>query len=163
MMLLSRVVFQAAGARRMRAFLDGWQRGSVKRVWGLGTLAFAGFLAGCAIAASGRFTTFELVLLATLLAVLVADGAVNALPSGFETFKDRLQAAWVRRSRPGRDGDPHLFGTVNALLAAAAGGVAAIVLAYRPIGTAPVVAAVVAAFVLTPALIGASVLTARHR
>lgn len=163
MMLLSRIAFQAAGARRMRAFLDGWQRGSVKRVWGLATLAFAAFLAGGAIAASGRFTAFDLILLATLLAVLVADGAVNALPGGFETFKDRLQAAWVRRSRSGRAGDPHLFGTVNALLAAAAGAVGAIVLAYRPIGTAPVVAAVVAAVVLTPALIGASVLTARHR
>jgi uncharacterized membrane protein len=106
---------------------------------------------------------FELVLVAALLVVLVADGAVNALPSGFETFKDRLQAAWVRRSRPGRAGDRHLFGTANALLAAAAGAVAAIVLAYRPIGAVPVIAAVVAAFVLTPALIGASVLTTRHR
>jgi hypothetical protein len=51
MMLLSRIAFQLAGARRMRDFLDGWQRGSVKRVWGLATLAFAAFLAGGAIAA----------------------------------------------------------------------------------------------------------------
>jgi hypothetical protein len=162
MMLLSRIVFQAAGPRRMRAFLDGWQSGSVKRVWGLAALAFAVFLALSAATARGGFGAFDVVLLGTLITVLAADGAVNALPSGFETFKDRLQKAWVRRAGPGREGDAHLFATVNAVLAAASLAVAAVVLAYRPIHATPVVAAVVAAVVLTPALIAASVLTARR-
>ncbi len=38
MMLLSRLVFQAAGAVRMRAFLDAWQGGAVKRAWGCAAL-----------------------------------------------------------------------------------------------------------------------------
>ena len=162
MMMLSRIAFQAAGPRRMRTFLDGWQHGSVKRIWGLTTLAFAVFLTVSALVADGSFRAFDLVLVAALVAVLVADGAVNALPSGFETFKDRVQAAWVRRAGPGRAGDSHLFAAVNAVLAAASAAVAAVVLAYRPIDAAPVVAAIAAALALTPALIGASVLTARQ-
>ena len=162
MMLLSRIAFQAAGPRRMRAFLDGWQRGSVKRVWGLAAFVFAVFIAVSAATASGGFRTFDVLLLGALIIVLAADGAVNALPSGFETFKDRLQAAWVRRAGPGREGDAHLFATVNAVLAAASLAVAAVVLTYRPIQATPVVAAIVAAVVLTPLLIAASVLTARQ-
>ena len=162
MMLLSRVAFQAAGPSRMRAFLDGWQSGAVKRVWGLAALVFAVFMAVSAATADGSFRIFDIVLLTALVVVLAADGAVNALPSGFETFKDRVQRAWVRRARPDREADSHLFATVNAGLAAASLAVAAVVLSYRPIDLAPVVAAIVAAFVLTPALIAASVLTARQ-
>jgi hypothetical protein len=163
MMLLSRIAFQAAGPVRMRAFLTGWQRSAVKRVWGLATLMFAGFLVAAALVASGELTTFEILLLGLLVAVLALDGTVNALPSGFETFKDRVQTAWVRRTPADQQGDSQLFATVNAALAAASVGVAAVVLAYGPIDEASVVAAVIAALVLTPGLIAASVLTARHR
>jgi CheY-like chemotaxis protein len=96
------------------------------------------------------------------LAVLAADGFVNVAPSGFASFKTRVQAAWVQRARAERRGDSHLFGTVNALLAAASVIVALVVLVYRPIELPPVVAAVVAAVVLTVALIAASVLTTRR-
>jgi hypothetical protein len=163
MMLVSRVVFQVAGPRRMRAFLDGWQRGSVKRIWGAAALAFAIFISASAVAAGSGYGAFDLVLIVALVAILLTDGAVNALPSGFETFKDRLQAAWVSRARGARQGDAHLFGTVNALLALASAAVAAIVIAYQPIDAVPVLAAVVASLVLTTALIAASVLTAPQR
>jgi hypothetical protein len=162
MMLLSRVAFQAAGPDRMRAFLDGWQRGWVKRVWGGVTLVFALFIAAAGFAADGRFRVFDLVLLAALVAVLVLDGAVNVLPAGFETFKERLQGAWVRRARSGWEDDSHLFGIVNALLAAGAVTVGVVVLAYRPVHAPPVVAAVAAAVALTAALIAGSVLTTRR-
>jgi len=160
MMLLSRIAFQVAGPRRMRTFLDGWQSGSVKRLWGMTALGFAGFIAVSALTARGSFTKFEVALVAMLVAVLAADGLLNSLPSGFETFKDRLQAAWVRRARGGWEGDLHLFGAVNALLAALSVAVVGVVIAYRPIEAAPIVAAVVAAVVLTSFLIAASALTA---
>ena len=162
MMLLSRIVFQAAGPRRMRDFLDGWQRGWVKRVWGLTTLVFGAFIAAAAASAGGTLGAFDFVLVVVLVAVLAADGLVNVAPSGFASFKERVQAAWVQRARADRRGDSHLFGTVNAMLAAASVAVALVVLAYRPIELPPVVAAVVAAVVLTVALIAASVLTTRR-
>jgi hypothetical protein len=164
MMLLSRVVFQAAGAARMRAFLDGWQRGGVKRIWGATTLAFALFLVAAAIAAPAELRTTDAIFLAALLGVLVADGLVNALPAGFETFKDRLQRAWISRTRGTRRGtDSYLFATVNALLAAASMGVAATVILYRPIRVELITIAAGAAIVLTAALISASVFTAPPR
>ena len=159
MMLLSRFVFQAAGPARMRAFLDGWQRGPVKRFWGTSSLAFAAFVAVAALMASGSFGAFDLVLVAALVIVLTLDGLVNALPAGFETFKDRLQSAWVARARTGWEGDSHLFGVVNAILAAASLAVAAVVILYRPIDIGLVVIAAVAATVLAAALIAASVFT----
>jgi hypothetical protein len=155
MMLLSRVVFQAQGAERMRAFLTGWQQGGVKRVWGSLTLAYAGVLAIAAASSIGKFGAFDLALLAALWAVLLADGSVNVLPAGFETFKDRMQAAWVRRN-PDRADDRHLFGTVNALLALASAGAAAVVLAYRPVEWPTVAAAAAVAVTLTGGLIFAS-------
>jgi len=164
MMLLSRIAFQAAGPLRMRSFLDGWQSGGVKRVWGGATLCFAVFLLAAAVSAAGDLSALDLVLLVALLAVLVADGFVNVLPSGFETFKDRLQEAWVARRRgTGREGDRYLFTTVNALLAAAAVAAAGVVIAYRPIDASLVVVAALLAFVLTAVLVGASVATSRER
>jgi hypothetical protein len=67
MMLLSRVVFQAKGAEWMRGFLDGWQRGGVKRLWGVAALAFAGFLVAGAPSAAGELGTVDAVLLVALL------------------------------------------------------------------------------------------------
>jgi hypothetical protein len=159
MMLLSRFAFQAAGPARMRAFLDGWQRGPVKRVWGTTGLVFAVFISIAALRASGSFGAFDLVLVVTLVTVLTLDGLVNALPAGFETFKDRLQAAWVARARTGWEGDSHLFGIVNTLLAAASVALGAVVILYRPIDVEAVVIAAVAATVLAAGLIAASVLT----
>ena len=161
MMLLSRFVFQAVGPARMRAFLEGWQQGPVKRVWGAMTLGFAVFVGVAAAKANGSFGTFDLVLIAALITILALDGLVNALPAGFETFKDRLQSAWVARARTGWEGDSHLFGVVNALLAGASLAVAAVVILYRPIDFGLVVIAAVAATVLAGGLIVASVLTAQ--
>jgi hypothetical protein len=41
MMLVSRVLFQAAGAARMRSFLDVWKVGRVRQCWGAVSLALA--------------------------------------------------------------------------------------------------------------------------
>jgi hypothetical protein len=159
MMLLSRIVFQAAGPARMRAFLDGWQRRGVKRVWGSVSLLFAAFLVVAAATHDGPLRALDIVLLVTLLLLLAADGLVNAVPGGFAAFKDRVQEAWVARHRgTGREGDRHLFGTVNAALAVAAAAVAAVVIAYRPIATSTLVLAAALAFVLTAGLIAASTL-----
>jgi len=163
MMLLSRVAFQLAGPVRMRSFLVVWQNSSVKRLWGSATIAFAIFLVAAAVFAEDSFRALDVLLLAVLVAVLVGDGLVNALPSGFETFKDRMQTAWVRRSSGARAGDRHLFASVNAALAVAAGAVAAVVIAYRSIALGTIVIAAAAAAALTAALIAGALLTARER
>jgi hypothetical protein len=160
MMLLSRIVFQAAGSVWMRGFLDRWQTGGVKRAWGAVSLVFAAFLIGAA-ATADSLSAFDLVLLVALLLVLVGDGLVNVLPRGFSEFKARLQDAWIARHRgTGREGDRHLFGTVNAGLALAAAAAVAVVIAYRPIAPSLIVLAVLLALVLTAVLIAAS--TARR-
>jgi hypothetical protein len=164
MMLLSRVIFQAAGPARMRAFLDGWQSGGVKRIWGGLTLCFAVVLVVLGAGSFEQLSLFGAVLLVALLVMLVADGLVNVLPAGFETFKDRLQRAWVARQRgTGREGDRYLFLIVNAVLALASAAVAAAVLAYRAVELATPVIAAAIALVLTPTLIGASEASARRR
>lgn len=77
------------------------------------------------------------------------------LPAGFRTFKDRMQSAWVARHRgTGREGDRHLCGTVNALLALAAAAMLALVIAYRPVDPWAVAIAAVIALVLLAAMIG---------
>lgn len=157
MMLCSRLVFQALGPAGMRSFLDGWQRGGVKRLWGTLSLAFAAFLVAGAASAHDGLGTFDLVLLVVLVGILVADGLVNVLPSGFTTFKDRMQRAWVSRHRgSGREGDRYLFGTVNAFLAIAALTAAVVVIAYRPIAAGLVVLSAALAVSLTAPLIGLS-------
>jgi hypothetical protein len=91
---------------------------------------------------------------ALLVAVLVADGLVNVLPAGFRTFKHRLQAAWVARHLgTGREGDTHLFATVNALLAAGSVAALAIVIGYRPIEPSTLVLAVAVALVVLAVLV----------
>jgi hypothetical protein len=159
MMLLSRAAFQLAGPVRMRSFLDVWQTGSAKRLWGAVTVAFAVFLVAAAASADGSFRAFDLLLLAALVGVLGADGLVNALPSGFETFKDRVQTAWVSRAGGARAGDRHLFATVNAALAVVAGAVALVVILYRSIAVTTVAVAAAAAVALTAGLIGLALLT----
>lgn len=155
LMLFSRVVFQIVGAVRMRAFLNEWQDGGVKRVWGAVSLLFAAVVAAGALTLDGELRVLEWILLGALLAVLLADGLVNVLPTGFRTFKDRMQAAWVARTRgTGREGDRHLFGIVNALLAAASVAVLAVVLAYRPFEPLAVAGAVALSVVLLTVLVG---------
>jgi hypothetical protein len=157
MMLISRVVFQALGPVWMRSFLSGWQSGGVKRLWGGADLAFAAFLIAGAVSAGRELGTFDLVLLATLLVILIADGLVNALPGGFVRFKDRMQQAWVTRRRgSGHEGDRYLFGTVNAALAVASIAVAAVVIAYKPITAAMIGLSSGLALILTAGLIALS-------
>jgi hypothetical protein len=152
MMLLSRVAFQAAGPERMRAFLDRWMQAPVRRVWGGCCLAFAALLvAGAATQGVGGL---DLVLLVLLVAVLAADGTVNGLPSGFRTFKDSVQDAWVRRhAGTGRAGDRELFGTVNLGLAVASLAAAAVVVLYAPIAAGTVAIAAGLAVTVMPALV----------
>lgn len=155
LMLFSRLVFTLVGPVRMRAFLTDWQDGGTKRLWGAATLAFAALLGWGALTVEGELRPLDWILLGTLLAVCLADGLVNVLPAGFRTFKDRMQSAWVARTRgSGREGDAHLFGTVNALLAAGALGVLGLVLLYRPIDPGLVSLAVLVAVVLLAILVG---------
>ena len=155
LMLFSRVVFQAVGAERMRAFLNDWQEGGVKRLWGAVSLLYALVLAAGALTTDGGLRTLDWILLGALLAVLVADGLVNVLPAGFRTFKDRMQAGWVARHRgTGREGDRHLFATVNALLAVAAGSVLTLVIGYRTVEPWAVALAGAIALVLLAVLAG---------
>ena len=155
LMLFSRVVFQAVGPLRMRAFLDEWQDGGVKRIWGAASLLFAALLAAGALTLDGRLRALDWILLGALLAILVADGLLNVLPAGFRTFKDRMQAAWVARHRgTGREGDRHLFGTVNALLALGAIAALAVVIGYRPVEPWAVALAVAIALALLALMIG---------
>ena len=154
MMLLSRVAFQLAGPVRMRAFLDRWQTSATKRVWGVVALAYAGALVALAATALDSPSVMDVALTVALVAVLVADGAVNVLPAGFETFKDRVQQRWVAARGAGeRAGDAHLFAVGNLVLALAAGGVAALVVLYRSLDPLVAVAAVGTGTLLTGLLI----------
>jgi hypothetical protein len=163
MMLLSRVVFQARGPAAMRAFLDGWQSGRVKQAWGVVTLAYAVFLVAAAASAGGGLGAADLAFLAALVLVLLVDGALNVIPPGFETFKSRMQEAWVARRRgTGTEDDRHLFGAVNAVLALGAAATAVAVSVYRPIAGGTVGLAAALAAVLTLALVGASSLERRR-
>jgi hypothetical protein len=155
LMLFSRVVFQVVGAERMRAFLNEWQEGRVKRIWGAASLLYAAVLTAGAVTVDGGLSTADWILLGLLVAVLVADGIVNVLPAGFRTFKDRTQAAWVEQHRgTGREGDRHLFGTVNALLAVASAAALMIVIGYRPIDPWAVAVGAAVALALLALMVG---------
>jgi hypothetical protein len=155
MMLVSRVLFQAAGAPRMRRFLDVWKVGRVRQYWGAVSLVLAVIVVTLIVRDRDLLDARDWALGSLLVAVLVADGAVNVLPSGFDTFKDRVQAAWVRRNAgTTRADDSHLFGVVNLGLAIAAGAMFAFVTFYRPASALLLVGAVAAAAVLTPLLVG---------
>jgi hypothetical protein len=154
-MLFSRFLFQAAGAARMRAFLDAWQEASVKRWWGAVALAYAAVIVAGALTLDGGLGTLEWVLLALLVAVLLADGLVNVLPAGFRTFKDSVQEAWVRRRGPGTAaaGDDRLFLAGNVALGVAAAAMAAVVIVYEPIAPGLVAGSAAGALVLIAALV----------
>ena len=163
MMLLSRVIFQLGGAARMRAFLDTWKTSRTKRAWG--ALSLAG---GLTVGLLAVFTfedpsTGDLVVTVVLVVVLAADGMVNALPAGFETFKDRVQARWAGATGDrGLAADAYLFTVGNALLALAAGGAAAAVALYRPLDGGVLLAAIGVGAILTGVLILAARAEARR-
>jgi hypothetical protein len=107
------------------------------------------------LSAGRSLGTVDWILLGTLLTVLVMDGLVNVLPAGFRTFKDRMQAAWVARHRgTGREGDRHLFRTVNALLALGSLATLALVIGYRPVEPWAVALAAIIALVLLALMVG---------
>jgi hypothetical protein len=153
MMLVSRGVFQAAGAEWMRSFLDGWKVGRTRQVWGVVSLALA-MVALAAVRTPSDLRVSDWLVLVLLVLVLVADGLVNVLPSGFHTFKDRVQTLWVRRHQgTDRVGDRSLFGVGNLVLAVLAGGWSAVVISYRPINVTTIAWSIATAIVLTPSLI----------
>ncbi|QDV89756.1 hypothetical protein RAS2_08300 [Phycisphaerae bacterium RAS2] len=150
MMLLSRVVFQRAGPEWMRAFLDTWKNSRTKRIWAALVLATFAALVPVLWRDWPALKAFERVLAGLLLAVLFADGFLNALPSGFRTFKDRMQEAWVRRHPRVEDqSDRAMFAKVNLLLAALSLAMGLAVVLYRPITTRLVILSVVLALILT--------------
>lgn len=101
-----------------------------------------------------------MVVVGSLVAVLVADGLVNVVPSGFAAFKDRMQRAWIAcRAATGREDDRYLFGTVDAGLAAGSILVLLVVVAYRPIDFGLVAAAAGIGLALTLGLIALSLRT----
>ena len=155
LMLISRVLFQAAGAARMRGFLELWAASRVKRAWGVVSLAFAAVLVASSVRVAGELGRFDLLLLGALVLVLVADGLVNVLPAGFHTFKDSVQERWVRRHAGSeRAGDRDLFAVGNLILAVLAGAAAAAVALYRPLETGSLLLALGLAAGLTPLLLG---------
>lgn len=154
MMLVSRVMFQWAGPARMRQFLDTWKIGHVRQGWGGVSLALAALVIGLGIADRDSLDWRDILLTLVLIAVLVADGSVNVLPSGFTTFKDRMQQGWVRRHAGSeRADDRHLFGVVNLALAIAAASMALVVILYRPIDADLVVGGFLTAVVLAPSMV----------
>jgi hypothetical protein len=154
-MLFSRFLFQAAGATRMRAFLDGWQAGRTKRIWGAVALGYAAIVLAGALTVDGSPSALEWILLVLLLAVLLADGLVNVLPAGFRTFKDSVQEAWVRRRGAGSEAasDERLFLAGNLALGIAAAAMAAVVIFYEPIAPALVATSAFLAFALIAVLV----------
>jgi hypothetical protein len=164
MMLLSRFVFAAMGATAMRAFLDAWKDSTTHRAWGWGALAAGLALAACALGVAPRLGAGDAVLVASVVLVLCADGLLNLFPGWFGHFKERLQAAWVKRHGDSpRAGDTHLFGTVNLALGTASLAVGAAAWWHRPLGLAWIVGAGVAACALTSGLIAGCLAEARGR
>jgi len=164
MMLFSRFLFQAKGAPGMRAFLNAWKGSTTHRVWG-----FAALIVGVAIAVgavnSWRGLNWrDVVVVTTAAAVLSADGLLNLCPSWFGNFKERMQAAWVKRhSGSPRANDRDLFGTVNVALGAASLLVGAAVYAHRPLTMAWLAGSFTTAVALTMTLLFACEREARHR
>ncbi len=147
----------------MRHFLEVWKVGHVRQGWGAASLVLAVTVAALMIRDHGDLGARDWALGSLLVAVLAADGSVNVLPSGFTTFKDRVQAAWVQRNRgTNRADDSHLFGVVNLGLAIAAGAMFGFVALYRPASTALLAGAVVSAVVITPLLVGLGLIEGRR-
>jgi ketosteroid isomerase-like protein len=120
-------------------------------------------LAGCAVAVVPRLGADDAVLVSSVVLVLCADGLLNLFPGWFGHFKERVQAAWVRRHGVSpQAGDRHRFGTVNLALGAASLAVAAAAWWHRPLGLAWGVGAGVATCVLTASLVGGCLAEARR-
>jgi hypothetical protein len=162
MMLVSRVLFQAAGAARMRSFLDVWKVGRVRQCWGAVSLALAATVVVLLVRDRRDLDAIDWMLALLLVAILVADGSVNVLPSGFTTFKDRVQSAWVKRNRDARAGDSRMFGVVNLGLAIAAATMFAFAVLYRSASVELVAGATAAAVIVTPLLVGLALAEGRR-
>lgn len=156
MMLFSRFVFQAAGPVWMRHFLDLWKDSRTHRAWGWATLLFGlAILAGLVPTRHG-LSALDWAVSLSLVLMLCADGMLNLFPSWFGHFKERMQDSWVKRHRgTGREGDKHLFATVNFFLGAASVAAAAAVYAYRPLEVRWLVLSVLLASLLMTVLIRA--------
>jgi hypothetical protein len=134
------------------------------RAWG-----WIAFAIGVAIAAEAVLTWAELggrdrLVIGAAVAVLVADGMLNLFPSWFGHFKERMQVAWVRRhGTSAKASDRELFGTVNVFLGLAAAAVGVVAYAHRPFGKMWLAGSLVAALVLTFALIAGCEAEARRR
>lgn len=163
MMLVSRFAFRREGPVGMRRFLDAWKTSRTHRVWGLAACVWGLALAAGAVARRADLTGADLLLLGSVSAVLCADGLLNSLPSGFATFKERMQDAWVRRHEGGvRASDEHLFARVNLLLGLAATAVGLAVYFYDPLPLPLLAFAFGSGVLLTFALIGACKREARQ-
>lgn len=164
MMLFSRFIFQAQGAVRMRLFLDSWKTSTTHRVWGWGAFAAGLALAVSAVMEWRQFGWRDAVVVASVISILCADGMLNLFPSWFGNFKERMQAAWVRRhGTSARASDSHLFGTVNFILGAVSVIVGVAVYAHRPMNATWIAASLVVAAVLTLLLVFACQAEGRHR
>ena len=154
MMLLSRIIFQWKGPLWMRAFLNKWKVSHARRVWALLALAFGVWMTICSVIARSSLSWLDALLMVLLILVLVGDGVLNALPKGFSTFKDRMQDAWVKyHPNPEDRGDKAMFARVNLLLAALSLMMAGLVYFYREGSWQLLLRSVVAAAILTFALI----------
>ena len=156
MMIVSRFVFRREGPEGMRRFLDAWKTSRTHRVWGLLAAAWGVVLGVGLVRHADDLSTGDLVVVASVVAVLCADGLLNLVPAGFSNFKERMQDAWVRRHEgTERTSDAHLFGTVNLALGLASLAVGVAVYAHRPLPTAWLGGAIAGATVLTFVLIEA--------
>lgn len=153
MMLVSRVVFARRGPAGTRAFLDLWRVSPVRRAWGVTALTLAGGVVVVLLgdrAGSGRA---DRLVAWSLVATLVADGALNVTPSGFTTFKDTVQQRWVAAHPDGAGDDRSLFAFGNAVLGIASVATASGVARYRPLPRWCAALATTAAAIVTPALV----------
>jgi len=155
MMVLSRIAFQAAGSTWMRSFLDTWKVSWTKQVWGWVACLLGFYLMLRASAVAGAMGAADRLVVFSFVVVACSDGLLNLFPDAFGQFKERMQAAWVRRHPDERGSDRHLFGIVNLALGLAAGGVAAAVALYRPLSVATLLYALGLALVVMVLLIRA--------
>lgn len=156
MMLVSRFVFRREGPEGMRRFLDAWKTSRTHRVWGLLAAAWGLVLGAGLVRDVGELGFGDLVVVASVVVVLCADGLLNLVPAGFSNFKERMQDAWVRRHEgTERTSDAHLFGTVNLALGVASLAVGVAVYAHRPPPMIHLAGVLALATVLTFALIQA--------
>ena len=164
MMLFSRFIFQAQGAAGMRLFLDTWKDSTTHRIWGWAALAAGIALAATSLLNSAQPSWRDSLVVWSVVVILCADGMLNLFPSWFGHFKERMQAAWVRRHGTStRAADSHLFGTVNFILGAASIIVGLAVYLHRPMRAAWLAGSLGVALLMTMLLVFACQAEGRRR